>query len=90
MPLIKSTSKKAFQKNVGTEIAAGRPPKQAVAIAYAEKRSAQKASHHSSHSARRSDHYHSRVIEATKIDRGATRMTRQAATRGKNEEAWDK
>jgi len=40
MPLIKSTSKKAFQKNVSKEIAAGKPPKQAVAIAYSEKRSA--------------------------------------------------
>jgi hypothetical protein len=40
MPLIKSTSKKAFTKNVKKEIAAGKPPKQAVAIAYATKRSA--------------------------------------------------
>ena len=40
MPLIKSTSKPAFQKNVKKEIAAGRPVKQAVAIAYATKRSA--------------------------------------------------
>jgi hypothetical protein len=40
MPLIKSKSKSAFQKNVKKEIAAGKPPKQAVAIAYATKRSA--------------------------------------------------
>jgi hypothetical protein len=40
MPLIKSKSKQAFKKNVKTEIAAGKPPKQAVAIAYATKRSA--------------------------------------------------
>ena len=40
MPLIKSTSKQAFSKNVKKEIAAGKPPKQAVAIAYATKRSA--------------------------------------------------
>jgi hypothetical protein len=40
MPLIKSTSKKAFQKNVKTEIAAGKPPKQAVAIAYSTQRAA--------------------------------------------------
>ena len=40
MPLIKSTSKKAFAKNVKKEIAAGKKPRQAVAIAYAEKRSA--------------------------------------------------
>ena len=37
MPLIKSTSKPAFKKNVKKEIAAGKPPKQAVAIAYSEK-----------------------------------------------------
>jgi hypothetical protein len=40
MPLIKSTSKKAFTKNVKKEIAAGKPPKQAVAIAYSTKRAA--------------------------------------------------
>jgi hypothetical protein len=40
--LVKGTSKKSFQKNVKTEIAAGRPPKQAVAIAYATKRAAAK------------------------------------------------
>ena len=40
MPLIKSASKPAFQKNVKREIAAGKPPKQAVAIAYATKRAA--------------------------------------------------
>jgi len=40
MPLIKSTSKPAFTKNIKREIAAGKPPKQAVAIAYAVKRSA--------------------------------------------------
>ena len=34
MPLIKSTSNKAFQKNISTEVAAGKPVKQAVAIAY--------------------------------------------------------
>jgi len=40
MPLIKSSSKPAFSKNVATEIRAGRPAKQALAIAYATKRSA--------------------------------------------------
>jgi len=33
MPLIKSTSKKAVSQNIRTEVAAGRPQKQAVAIA---------------------------------------------------------
>jgi hypothetical protein len=44
MPLKKSTSKRAFKENVKTEIAAGKPPKQAVAIAYATKREAAKKS----------------------------------------------
>ena len=35
MPLIKSTSKKAFETNIKKEVAAGKPVKQAVAIAYA-------------------------------------------------------
>ena len=42
MPLVKSTSKEAFRKNVKAEIAAGKPQKQAVAIAYATKRAAAK------------------------------------------------
>ena len=40
MPLIKSTSKKAFKENVSKEIAAGRPVKQALAIAYSTQRAA--------------------------------------------------
>jgi len=39
MPLIKSKSKEAFSKNVSAEVKAGKPVKQAVAIAYATKRS---------------------------------------------------
>ncbi len=38
MPLKKGTSKATFSKNVATEVKAGKPVKQAVAIAYAEKR----------------------------------------------------
>ena len=40
MPLVKSTSKEAFRKNVKAEVSAGKPVKQAVAIAYATKRAA--------------------------------------------------
>lgn len=43
MPLIKGTSKKTLAKNIRTEIRAGRPPKQAIAIAFAVKRRAQAA-----------------------------------------------
>ena len=42
MPLSKSTSKEAFRKNVKAEVAAGKPVKQAVAIAYSVKREAAK------------------------------------------------
>ena len=34
MPLVKSGSKKAMGQNIKTEMAAGKPQKQAVAIAY--------------------------------------------------------
>lgn len=42
MPLNKSKSKKAFSSNVKKEMKAGKPQKQAVAIAYATKRKAKK------------------------------------------------
>ena len=42
MPLKKSASPKAFKENIKTEIKAGKPVKQALAIAYAEKREAEK------------------------------------------------
>jgi len=40
MPLEKSASKEAFSHNVAAEVKAGKPQKQAVAIAYSEKRAA--------------------------------------------------
>jgi len=42
MPLTKSSSKQAFQKNIKAEVKAGVPVKQAVAIAYNVKREAAK------------------------------------------------
>jgi hypothetical protein len=39
MPLKIGTSKKTFKDNVKTEIKAGKPQKQAVAIAYSQQRS---------------------------------------------------
>ena len=41
MPLKKSASKKAFKENVRKEVKAGKPVKQAVAIAYSTKRKAE-------------------------------------------------
>ncbi len=40
MPLVKSSSKEAFRKNVKAEVASGKPQKQALAISYAVKREA--------------------------------------------------
>ena len=40
MPLTKSPSKKAFEKNIKAEVKADKPVKQAVAIAYSVKREA--------------------------------------------------
>lgn len=42
MPLKKSKSKKAFSHNVSAEMRAGKPQKQAVAIAYAVQRKAKR------------------------------------------------
>jgi len=42
MPLKKSASPQAFKQNIKKEVAAGKPVKQAVAIAYSEKRQAQR------------------------------------------------
>jgi hypothetical protein len=42
MPLKKSTSEKAFKENIKAEVKTGKPVKQAVAIAYSEKRAAAK------------------------------------------------
>jgi hypothetical protein len=42
MPLKHSKSDKAFKENIKTEVKAGKPVKQAVAISYAVKREAQK------------------------------------------------
>jgi len=41
MPLVKSPSKGAFRSNIKAEVAAGKPVKQAVAIAYSTKRAAE-------------------------------------------------
>jgi len=38
MPLVKSPSKDAFRKNIKAEVNAGKPVKQAVAIAYSTQR----------------------------------------------------
>lgn len=42
MPLNRSKSKKAFSENISTEMHAGKPQKQAIAIAYSVKRKSAK------------------------------------------------
>ena len=42
MPLVKSKTPETFRANVKAEVAAGKPVKQALAVAYAVKREAQK------------------------------------------------
>ena len=42
MPLIASMTPKALRANIKEELEAGKPPKQAVAIAYSVKREAEK------------------------------------------------
>jgi len=44
MPLVKSPSSAAFRKNVKTEMAAGKPMRQSLAIAYSTQRAAAKKS----------------------------------------------
>lgn len=118
MPLIKSTSKKAFGHNVAAEMHAGKPQKQAVAIAYSEKRSAsthageslvtkrpsnsstanpktgksyvQQPMPHSGHSARRSEHYHSKTVDATYTRPSSTKMTRSEHQLNNNEDFEEK
>jgi hypothetical protein len=48
MPLKKSPSKEAFRQNVKAEVKAGKPVKQAVAIAYSVKKNA-KTNQHARH-----------------------------------------
>jgi hypothetical protein len=45
MPLIQGKSKEAFGKNIGAEVRAGKPERQAVAIAYSEKAKAEHKKH---------------------------------------------
>jgi len=44
MPLKQGTGKKAFEHNIRAEVKAGKPVKQAVAIAYSTKRKSQRKS----------------------------------------------
>lgn len=79
MPLIKSAKPQAFSKNIRTEMAAGKPQKQSVAIAYSEARAAKRkhaeAPHHSTHSSKRSEHYHSKTVAPNTVRASHTMAT---------------
>ena len=82
MPLIKSTSKQAFGKNIGAEVRAGRPVKQAVAIAYSEKREAAKKKNksapveHSAHTSEMASAYEKSVAH-TRQDLNPAKRSRR-------------
>lgn len=59
MPLIKSKSKKAFDRNVASEMHAGKSQPQALAIAYSTKRAAQKKNYAHGGVASSEEHYDS-------------------------------
>ena len=87
MPLIKSAKPSAFSKNIETEMHAGKPQKQAVAIAYSEAHAAKQGKqtkqtkhvehpHHSAHSDSKSKHYHSNTIEPNAVRPSHTMATK--------------
>ena len=78
MPIVKGSSKAAIGQNIKTEMAAGKPQKQAVAIAL-------NTAHHSDHSRKRSDHYHKHVV-AQKTYKGKDQMTQARGQLINNEE----
>lgn len=70
MPIVKSSSKKAFESNIRAEVNAGKKQKQAVAIAYSIKRkyqgdNAMKKIHHTkaAHHMKKAEHHHKKAKE---------------------------
>ena len=85
MPLIKSTSKKAFETNIKKEVAAGKPVKQAVAIAYSEQNAAKKHPTHSSHIEELGSAYESNTVSGGPRQpyHPVVTLARQASTKDK-------
>jgi len=81
MPLIRSASRQAFEKNIKTEMAAGKPVKQSVAIAYSEQRAAGKRKkksapvEHSAHNSEMASAYEKSVAH-TRQDLNPARKSR--------------
>ena len=88
MPILHSKSPQAFQQNIRTEIASGKEPKQAVAIAYniadKEKRTGKKISksikedrkHHSSHIEELGSAYEQSVSSGAKMNHPVVTLSR--------------
>ena len=66
MPLKSGSSKETISKNIKTEMKAGKPQKQSVAIAYATKRDAAKSKHHSNHIEELGSAYESNSVSSGK------------------------
>lgn len=91
MPLIHSKSNRAFQENISREVAAGKPVKQAVAIAYnvagKEKRTGEKISRsikeddHSSHSAEMASAYEHSVAHTKQDFHTGVKSARMKSTK---------
>jgi hypothetical protein len=86
MPLIQSKSPKAFQENIRTEIAAGKPQKQAVAISYAvadKAKARDSGKSHSSHIEEMGSAYESNSVSsgARKPYHATVVASQQAATK---------
>jgi hypothetical protein len=93
MPLIHSKSKKAFQKNISTEVAAGKPVKQAVAIAYSvagkQKRKGERISksmkqdkeNHSSHTSEMASAYEHSVAHTKQDFHTGVKSSRMKSTK---------
>lgn len=77
MPLWKSKSQRAFKHNIRTEVRAGRPVKQAVAIAYSVKRRNRVSAKHLDADARDFQYI---TKEAKDIERAVKRLQKRDAT----------
>lgn len=83
MPLIHSTSKEAFNKNVAKEVEAGKPIKQAVAIAYSVKRAAKGTPPHSVYLEDQGSAYEHSVAHTKQDFHTGVRSARMKSTKDK-------
>lgn len=82
MPLIHSKSKKAFQENISREVAAGKPVKQAVAIAYDVAGKAKRDDEHSKHNAEMASAYEHQIAHTNQDFHTGVRSAKLKSTKG--------